>query len=81
MQKKAACLALLAVRGLLASPGSGLLAAEDLVPPLSGNPPLTSSFGEFRSGHYHGGLDYSTGGGGAQVEIETFSGRIELKQD
>jgi hypothetical protein len=37
-------------------------AAENLIPPLAAPAVLTSSFGEYRSGHYHGGLDYSTGG-------------------
>jgi murein DD-endopeptidase MepM/ murein hydrolase activator NlpD len=31
--------------------------------PLDGPPVITGSFGEFRPGHFHAGLDYSTGGG------------------
>ncbi len=38
------------------------LASEGLTPPLEGPRSLTSSFGEYRSGHYHAGLDLSTGG-------------------
>ncbi|NNF08352.1 MAG: M23 family metallopeptidase [Candidatus Eisenbacteria bacterium] len=46
--------------GLLTLAGSAF--AKELIPPLEGYPPLTSSFGEYRSGHFHGGLDFSTGG-------------------
>jgi hypothetical protein len=42
------------------APGAG--GAERLIAPLQGARVLTSSFGEYRSGHYHGGLDFSTGG-------------------
>lgn len=35
---------------------------DPLLPPLEGPARLTSSFGEYRAGHYHAGLDYSTGG-------------------
>jgi hypothetical protein len=41
---------------------SGADGAERLTAPLQGARVLTSSFGEYRSGHYHGGLDFSTGG-------------------
>ncbi len=34
-----------------------------LLAPTARSPVLTSSFGEYRPGHYHGGLDFSTGGG------------------
>ena len=30
--------------------------------PQAGSPALTSTFGEYRSGHYHGGMDFSTQG-------------------
>lgn len=42
--------------------GVAMAGDEPLLPPLA--PPLvpTSSFGEYRSGHYHGGLDFSTAG-------------------
>ncbi len=41
---------------------SGAEGAGDLIAPLRGVRVLTSSFGEYRSGHYHGGLDFSTAG-------------------
>lgn len=34
----------------------------DLVHPLEPETRVTSTFGEYRPGHYHGGLDFSTGG-------------------
>ncbi len=50
-------------------PVPGARAADPPAAPLRGpflDPPrplvLSSSFGEYRPGHYHGGLDYSTGG-------------------
>jgi hypothetical protein len=50
---------------LLVALGSGAPAQssdEGLGPPLYGPLIPSSSFGEYRSGHYHGGLDFSTGG-------------------
>lgn len=44
--------------GAGATPGAG----GGLLLPLPGPPVITSSFGEYRPGHYHGGLDFSTGG-------------------
>ena len=38
------------------------LAEEPLPPPIRGPLVPASSFGEYRSAHYHGGLDFSTGG-------------------
>ncbi|HET9232778.1 MAG TPA: M23 family peptidase, partial [Candidatus Eisenbacteria bacterium] len=38
------------------------LAEEPLLPPIRGPLVPASSFGEYRSAHYHGGLDFSTGG-------------------
>ena len=34
--------------------------ATPYLPPLASSPGLSSGFGEFRSGHFHAGLDYST---------------------
>lgn len=36
--------------------------SPSLLPPTPAPLPVTSSFGEYRQGHYHGGLDFSTGG-------------------
>jgi len=54
-----------AVFALLLAPGTLPPARGDdgaLLPPLEQPARLTSSFGEYRSGHYHGGLDLSTEG-------------------
>jgi len=50
--------------GVLLGTGAGAdpQAGGDLLLPLPGTPVVTSSFGEYRAGHYHGGLDFSTGG-------------------
>lgn len=41
---------------------SGAFCAAGYLPPLSDDMPLTSTFGEYRTRHFHGGLDFSTGG-------------------
>lgn len=43
----------------LAAPGTD---KRPLLAPVSGSPYITSSFGEYRYTHFHGGVDYSTGG-------------------
>ena len=74
MGKMQAAARLLAVALLVASPcGAGPAPASvpathppaepsGWIPPLDGPLVATSSFGEYRRGHYHGGVDLSTGG-------------------
>jgi hypothetical protein len=53
---------------ILCLPASVALGSAAYVRPLGEPTPLTSTFGEYRSSHFHGGLDFSTGGEtGAQV--------------
>jgi hypothetical protein len=47
---------------LLCLPGSAAFGSGAYVRPLGEPTPLTSTFGEYRTGHFHGGLDFSTGG-------------------
>ena len=56
--------------------------APPLLPPLDRpplDPPLrlTGTFGELRGGHFHGGVDFSTGGGIGRPVYAALSGTIE----
>jgi hypothetical protein len=49
------------ILGVLLAGAPGLSRAADApVPPLQSTPGLSSGFGEFRTAHFHAGLDYST---------------------
>jgi murein DD-endopeptidase MepM/ murein hydrolase activator NlpD len=50
--------ALILAASLTGAPGPGL--AAPYAPPLAATPGLSSGFGEFRTAHFHAGLDYST---------------------
>ena len=66
----ALCLCLLA----LVPEGSTL--AQEYSLPLGKDAPLTSTFGEYRTRHFHGGLDLSTGGETGLEVYAASSGRV-----
>lgn len=57
----------------LASQGTG---RRPLLSPLTGSPYMTSSFGEYRYTHFHGGVDYSTNGEEGYAVIAVADGRV-----
>ena len=71
-----------AAAGIAAGTGPRLAPEKDeapagpLLPPMKRPLVLTSSFGEYRSGHYHGGLDLSTGGAAGEPVLAPASGWV-----
>jgi len=59
-QVRSICLSGLILGVLLAGAPGAAHAADAPIPPLVSTPGLSSGFGEFRTAHFHAGLDYST---------------------
>ena len=57
-----ACAAICAVPGIARAQDSSDTEQETYIWPLEGRYALTSTFAEYRSGHFHAGVDISTGG-------------------
>ena len=57
-----ACAAIYAVPGIACAQDASDTEQETYIWPLEGRYALTSTFAEYRSGHFHAGLDISTGG-------------------
>jgi hypothetical protein len=74
---RALALALLVCGAAVSLPASGGDApADGWFPPLEGPLVLTSTFGEYRPGHFHTGLDLSTGGETGRPVRAVGAGRI-----
>ncbi len=61
---------------LLSLPISTAFGSAGYVWPLSERTPITSTFGEYRAGHFHGGLDLSTGGETGKEVFALASGHV-----